>query len=79
MKYTLKGLTTQQAIKQYVLNAMTEMKLGQEEIQEYTRQIKRYDFSYLQQVSQEYIDMLNSLEEERKNPTCKVYYVEGLI
>ena len=77
--YTLDGLKNSNAIKQYVLKAMQEMKLGSEEQMEYLNQIRKYDFSYLQQVSQEYVEMLNKIKEEQKHSTCKITYVEGLI
>jgi len=77
--YSIDGLKTSNAIRQYVLKAMQEMKLGTEEQMEYMNQIRRYDFSYLHQISKEYIDMLNKMKEEKKKSTCRISYVEGLV
>lgn len=60
--YSLEGLDTAHAIKQYVIKSMQKCKCGTTEIKEYQRQVDRYDFIYLQQISQEYIDMLNRME-----------------
>lgn len=49
------------SIVNYVKQCMRECKLGTTEIKEYEKQARRYDFSYLLQVSQEYIDMLNQM------------------
>ena len=65
MKYTLKDSTTVQAIKQYVIKAMNEMKCGDLEVKEYNREIRNKDFYSILQISQEYIDMLNNIETER--------------
>lgn len=62
--YSLEGLNTAHEIKQYVIKAMQKSKCGITEIREYQKQVDRYDYVYLQQLSQEYIDMLNSWEAE---------------
>ena len=38
---------------------MQECKCAPSEIKEYSIQASKYDFSYMQQISKEYIDMLN--------------------
>lgn len=68
--FTLKGLDTAHAIKQYVIKAMQKCKCGITEIKEYQRQADMYDYTYLLQISQEYLDMLNNM-----NIPCKVSYV----
>lgn len=72
-EFTLAGLETAHEIKQYVIKAMQKCKLGLTEIKEYQRQANMYDFSYLQQISQEYIDMLN---RNNKPQDIKITYMQ---
>lgn len=48
----------------YVKLCMREKKLGSTEIKEYETQARRYDFNYLLQISQEYIDMMNKMDDQ---------------
>lgn len=64
----------QHSILEYVEAAMKEMKMGPTEIAEYKKQAKRYDFTHLLQISQEYIDMMNQMKQSSK---CVVTYMEG--
>lgn len=64
----------QHSILEYVEAAMKEMKMGPTEIAEYQKQAKRYDFTHLLQISQEYIDMMNQMKQSSK---CVVTYMEG--
>ena len=69
--YSIDGITTAQALKTYVQKAMQECKCTPSEIKEYSIQAAKYDFRYMQQISKEYIDMLN----ERNQPQeCKITY-----
>lgn len=63
MKYSLEGIDTIHGLKQYVLKAMNEMKLGSFEIHEFQMQINKYDFAYAYQVAQDYIEELNRLAD----------------
>lgn len=63
---------TAQSITSYVKASMKEKKLGAAEIKEYERQARKYDFTNLLTVSQEYIDMLNQMESQAD---CKVLYM----
>lgn len=69
--YNIDDITTAQALKTYVTKAMIESKCSPSEIKEYTIQANKYDFGYMQQVSKEYIEMLN---ERNKPQECKVTY-----
>lgn len=60
------------AIIGYVKACMKEMKLGATEVKEYERQAKRYDYTNLLNVSQEYLDMMNQMKQ---NNECKVTYI----
>lgn len=72
-EFTLEGLNTAHEIKQYVVKAMQKCKLGLTEIREYQNQANMYDFAYLQQISQEYIDMLN---RNNKPQEIKISYIQ---
>ena len=56
----------------YVKACMKEKKCGSTEIREYEKQAKMYDYTHLLNVSQEYIDMLNQMEQQQE---CKVTYI----
>ena len=60
------------AITNYVKQCMKEKKLGSTEIKEYERQARMYDFNYLLQISQEYIDMLNNMHN---TDNCTLRYL----
>lgn len=64
-EFSLNGLTTAHEIKQYVIAAMKKCKCGSTEMREYQNQVDRYDYTYLLQLSQEYIDMLNEMEKSK--------------
>lgn len=70
--YSIKDLNDAHSIKQYVIKAMQKCKCGISEIKEYQNQCNMYDYSYLLQISQEYIDMLNNME---KPIECKITYL----
>lgn len=70
--YSLEGLDTAHAVKQYVIKAMQKNKCGLTEIKEYQKQADMYDYTYLLQISQEYIDMLNEQNEPKE---CKITYM----
>lgn len=75
--YSLKDIDNNaHSIINYVKNCMKEKKLGATEIKEYERQARRYAFDNLIVVSQEYLDMLNQMDEVSE---CKVSYVDGLL
>lgn len=63
---------TANAIINYVKQCMKEKKIGATEVKEYERQCKQYGFDHLLTISQEYIDMLNNMEQ---NQECKVTYL----
>ena len=63
--YSINNLKNVQEIRQYITKAMTEAKCGESEIKYFCRQIASKDFYDIIQTSQEYIDMLNKIEEEK--------------
>lgn len=69
--YSIDGIDTAQALRTYVQKAMQESKCTPSEIKEYTIQANKYDFAYMQQISKEYVEMLN---ERNKPQECKVTY-----
>lgn len=60
------------AIKNYVKACMKEKKLGNEEIREYDKLVGNCAFEEAVELSQEYIDMLNKMEQEAE---CKITYL----
>lgn len=71
--YSIEGITTAQALRTYVQKAMQECHCTPSEIKEYSIQATKYDFSYMQQISKEYIDLLN---ERNKPQECKISYLK---
>jgi hypothetical protein len=70
--YSLNNIDeTALAITTYVKTCMKEKKLGSFEIKEYEKAVKRCSFSELIELSQEYIDMLNNMN----NQECEVSYL----
>lgn len=59
------------AITTYVKNCMKEKKIGSIELKEYEKAIRKCQFYELLEISQEYIDMLNNMD----NQECKVSYL----
>lgn len=76
-KFTLENVEKDsQAITTYVQDAMKKMNMGSLEIAEYMREVKRYDYTHMMHVSQEYIDMLNQMVDSQNS--CKVTYIDSL-
>ena len=74
-KFTLENVEKDsQAITTYVQDAMKKMNMGSLEISEYMREVKRYDYTHMMNVSQEYIDMLNQMVDNQNS--CKVTYID---
>lgn len=75
-KFSLDGIEqTQQEILTYVQDAMKKSNMSNSEIEEYVKEAKKYDFSYLLQISQEYIDMCNQINDVSSQPEVKVTYL----
>jgi len=75
MKYSLEGLNTVHEIKQYIFKSLADNKVGTLEIQEFQNIIRHQNFEEFLQTANEYIDMLNKMQEEQE---CTVTYIEGL-
>ena len=63
--YSIDGLKNVQELKQYISKAMTKEKCGESEIKYFYKQITNKNFCDIIQISQEYIDMLNKIEDEK--------------
>ena len=73
--YSLNGLSTAKEVTEYVIKAMQEKKLGNEEIKMYRRAVKYCDYQDLLTESQDYIDMLNNLDKQSE---CKIIYTGNI-
>lgn len=75
-KFSLDGVEqTQQEILTYVQNAMKKCNMTSSEIEEYVKEAKKYDFPYLLETSQSYLDMCNQYQDPALQPEVKVTYL----
>lgn len=75
-KFSLDGVEqTQNEILNYVQNAMKKCNMTSTEMEDYVREAKKHDFTYLMEVSQSYIDMCNQYQDPNLQPEVKVSYL----
>lgn len=75
-KFSLEGVEqTQNEILDYVQKAMKKCNMSTTEMEGYVKEAKKYDFTHLLEVSQEYIDMCNQTQDTSLQPEVKVTYL----
>ena len=74
--YSLDGVEQSvQEISEYVIGLLKKNKLSNSDIESYLDEIKNLDISGVITVSQEYLDMLNTMNDSTKQPEVKVSYL----
>ena len=75
-KFSLEGVEqTQNEVLAYVQEAMKKCNMSNTEMEDYVKEAKKYDFTHLLEVSQEYIDMCNQYQDISLQPEVKVSYL----